>query len=182
MITVPGSTQFLLRSIGARYNARMRAVIQRAVRASVTLKETGERREIGPGLMTLLGVAPRDTYADAEWVAEKLAGLRVFEDNEGKMNQSLRDIGGEMLIVSQFTLFGDARKGRRPSFTGAAPPDVAIPIYEAFINAVREHGIPVKTGEFGAEMLVEVANDGPVTLIVETPPSLVGPAGALGGT
>lgn len=148
----------------------MRAVIQRAARASVTLKETGERREIGAGLMTLLGIAPGDTLADAEWLAEKLVGLRVFEDDGGKMNRSLLDIeNGAMLIVSQFTLLGDARKGRRPSFTGAAPPSVAILLYEAFIQAVRECGISVKTGEFGAEMLVEVANDGPVTLIVETP-------------
>ena len=146
----------------------MRAVIQRATRASVTLKVTGERRQIGTGLLTLLGVAPDDTRAEAEWLAEKLVGLRVFEDEAGKMNVSLLDIGGEMLIVSQFTLFGDARKGRRPSFTGAAPPEVAIPLYEAFVMAVRARGIAVKTGEFGAEMLVEVANDGPVTLIVET--------------
>ncbi len=148
----------------------MRAVIQRAARASVTLKETGERREIGSGLLTLLGVALEDTLADAEWLAEKLVGLRVFEDDGGKMNRSLLDIeNGAMLIVSQFTLLGDARKGRRPSFTGAAPPSVAIPLYEAFVQAVEAHGIAVKTGEFGAEMLVEVANDGPVTLIVETP-------------
>ena len=148
----------------------MRAVIQRAARASVTLKETGERREIETGLMTLLGIAPGDTLADTEWLAEKLVRLRVFEDDAGKMNRSLLDInGGAMLIVSQFTLLGDARKGRRPSFTGAAPPSVAIPLYEAFVQAVRGHGIAVKTGEFGAEMLVELANDGPVTLIVETP-------------
>lgn len=136
----------------------------------MTLKETGERREIGVGLMTLLGIAPGDTLADAEWLAEKLVGLRVFGDEDGKMNWSLLDIeDGAMLIVSQFTLMGDARKGRRPSFTGAAPPSVAIPLYEAFVQAVRARGIAVKTGEFGAEMLVEVANDGPVTLIVETP-------------
>lgn len=148
----------------------MRAVIQRAARASVTLKGTGERREIGAGMMTLLGIAPGDSLADADWLAEKLVGLRVFEDDDGKMNRSLLDIeNGAMLIVSQFTLLGDARKGRRPSFTGAAPPSVAIPLYEAFVQAVRERGIAVKTGEFGAEMLVEVANDGPVTLIVETP-------------
>ena len=147
----------------------MRAVIQRAARASVTLKETGERREIGPGLMTLLGVAPGDTAADAEWLAEKLAGLRVFEDREGKMNLSLLETGGAMLVVSQFTLLGDARKGRRPSFMGAAPPSIAEPLYEAFVRAVRALGIEVKTGEFGADMLVEVANDGPVTLVVETP-------------
>lgn len=147
----------------------MRAVIQRAARASVTLKETGEQRKIGPGLMTLLGVAPGDTAADAEWLAEKLVGLRVFEDGEGKMNLSLLETDGAMLVVSQFTLLGDARKGRRPSFMGAAPPSIAEPLYEAFVRAVRALGIEVKTGEFGADMLVEVANDGPVTLVVETP-------------
>ena len=147
----------------------MRAVIQRAVRASVTLKEMGERRETGPGLVTLLGVAPGDTMADAEWLAEKLVGLRVFEDEGGKMNLSLRETGGAMLVVSQFTLLGDARKGRRPSFTGAASPDVAEPLYRAFLGAVRALGVEVKTGEFGADMLVEIANDGPVTLLVDTP-------------
>ena len=147
----------------------MRAVIQRAARASVTLKASGERREIGPGLMTLLGVAPGDTRAEAEWLAEKLVGLRVFEDGGGKMNLSLLETGGAMLVVSQFTLLGDARKGRRPSFTGAAPPAIAEPLYEAFVTAVRARGVGVKTGEFGADMLVEVANDGPVTLVVETP-------------
>lgn len=148
----------------------MRAVIQRAAQASVILKVTGERREIGPGLLILLGIAPNDTEAEVEWLAEKLVGLRVFEDGDGKMNKSLDDIeGGAMLIVSQFTLYGDARKGRRPSFTGAAAPSIAIPLYQAFIQAVKSRGIPVQTGEFGADMRVEVANDGPVTLIVDTP-------------
>ena len=147
----------------------MKAVIQRAARASVTLKVSGERREIGPGLMTLLGVAPGDTAADAEWLAEKLTGLRVFEDADGRMNLSLLETGGAMLVVSQFTLLGDARKGRRPSFTGAAPPVLAEPLYQAFVRAVRARGVEVKMGEFGADMLVEVANDGPVTLVVETP-------------
>ena len=135
----------------------------------MTLKKTGERREIGPGLVTLLGVAPEDTTANADWLAEKLAGLRVFEDEGGKMNLSLLETGGAMLVISQFTLLGDARKGRRPSFTGAARPDVAVPLYEAFVRAVRALGVEVKTGEFGADMLVEIANDGPVTLVVETP-------------
>ena len=150
----------------------MKAVIQRAAAASVTLKAMGERRAIGPGLVTLLGVAQGDTGADAEWLAEKLVGLRVFEDAEGKMNRALSELGGggAMLIVSQFTLLGDARKGRRPSFTGAAPPDVAVPLYQAFVEAVRAAGVSVQTGEFGADMLVEIANDGPVTLIVESPP------------
>ena len=147
----------------------MKAVVQRVVSASVTLKETGERREIGPGLVTLLGVAPDDAPAQADWLAEKLTGLRIFEDAGGKMNLSLLDTQGAMLIVSQFTLLGDARKGRRPSFAGAAPPAVALPLYAAFVHAVQSRGIAVKTGEFGADMLVEIINDGPVTLIVETP-------------
>ena len=120
--------------------------------------------------MTLLGVAPTDTLAEVEWLAEKLAGLRVFEDADGKMNLSLLDTQGAMLIVSQFTLLGDARKGRRPSFTGAAPPAVALPLYEAFVEAVSARGVAVQTSEFGADMRVEIVNDGPVTLIVETPP------------
>lgn len=148
----------------------MRAVIQRALRASVTLRETGEQREIGPGLLVLLGVGQGDTHADAVWLADKIVGLRIFEDDAGKMNRALTDIeGGAMLIVSQFTLLGDARKGRRPSFTDAAPPSVAVPLYERFISEVQARGVPVQTGEFGADMLVEVANDGPVTLIVESP-------------
>ena len=147
----------------------MKAVIQRAAWANVTLKATGEIRKIGPGLVTLLGVAPDDSAADAEWLAEKLAGLRVFEDADGKMNRALTETGGAMLIVSQFTLLGDARRGRRPSFTGAAPPAVAIPLYQAFVRAIQSRGIPVQTGEFGADMEVTLANDGPVTLIVESP-------------
>ncbi len=152
----------------------MRAVLQRVVHAAVTLKATGECREIGPGLMVLLGIAPGDTISDARWLAEKLVGLRVFEDEAGKMNRALTDLvseetGGAMLIVSQFTLLGDARKGRRPSFTGAAPPEVAEPLYQQFVGEVRRLGIEVQTGEFGADMLVEVANDGPVTLVVESP-------------
>jgi D-tyrosyl-tRNA(Tyr) deacylase len=149
----------------------MKAVVQRVVSASVMIKETGEKRTIGPGLMVLLGIAPFDTNADVDWLMEKLVGLRIFEDAGGKMNLSLleRDDGGAMLIVSQFTLLGDARKGRRPSFTGAAPPAVARPLYEAFVQAVQRRGIAVQTGEFGADMRVEIVNDGPVTLIVETP-------------
>lgn len=146
----------------------MRAVIQRVTAASVTLKETGERRDIGPGMLTLLGIATGDGEREADWLAEKLIGLRIFEDDAGKMNVSLAETGGAMLIVSQFTLLGDARKGRRPSFTEAAPPETAIPLYERFIAAVKARGIDVATGEFGADMLVKIDNDGPVTLIVET--------------
>ncbi len=148
----------------------MKAVVQRVTSASVTIKETGDRRIVGPGMVTLLGVAPGDTNADVEWLAEKLVGLRVFEDAGGKMNLSLLETQGAMLIVSQFTLLGDARKGRRPSFTGSAPPSVALPLYEAFVEAVSARGVAVQTGEFGADMRVEIVNDGPVTLIVETPP------------
>lgn len=149
----------------------MRAVVQRVTAASMTIKSTGETREIGPGLVVLLGVAPGDTAADAEWLAEKLVNLRILEDEAGKMNVGLADLdgGGAMLIVSQFTLLGDARKGRRPSFTGAAPPSVARPLYEAFVEAVKSRGVSVQTGEFGADMSVSLVNDGPVTLIVETP-------------
>lgn len=158
----------------------MRAVLQRVVHAAVTLKTTGEKREIGPGLVVLLGIAPGDTADDARWLAEKLAGLRVFEDEAGKMNKALTDLlsdnqGGAMLIVSQFTLLGDARKGRRPSFTGAAPPDVAEPLYQRFIAEVKRQGVPVQTGEFGADMLLEIANDGPVTLLVESPGASAAP-------
>lgn len=148
----------------------MKAVVQRVTSASVTIKETGDRRTIGPGLAVLLGVAPTDTLGDVEWLAEKLAGLRVFEDADGRMNLSLLETRGAMLIVSQFTLLGDARKGRRPSFAGAAPPAVALPLYLAFVQAVSARGIAVQAGEFGAGMSVEIVNDGPMTLIVETPP------------
>ena len=149
----------------------MKAVVQRVTSARVTIKATGETRAIGAGLVVLLGIAPTDTPADANWLAEKLAGLRIFEDADEKMNVGLSDLdgGGEMLIVSQFTLLGDARKGRRPSFTGAAPPSVAAPLYQAFVEAVKMRGVRVQTGEFGADMVVEIVNDGPVTLIVGTP-------------
>ena len=158
----------------------MKAVLQRVIRASVTLKATGEKREIGPGMVVLLGAAPGDTPQDARWLAEKLVGLRVFEDDAGKMNRALTDIladnqSGAMLIVSQFTLLGDARKGRRPSFTGAAPPEIAAPLYQRFVAEVRRLGIPIQTGEFGADMLLEIANDGPVTLLVESPGASAGP-------
>ena len=145
----------------------MRAVIQRVSRAKVLI--SGEvAGEIGPGLLVLLGITHADTAEGAKWLAEKIAGLRIFPDNEGKMNRDLTEANGAALIVSQFTLYGDARKGRRPSFVDAAPPPVAIPLYEAFINAVKALGIPVATGRFGADMQVELVNDGPVTLIVDS--------------
>jgi D-tyrosyl-tRNA(Tyr) deacylase len=146
----------------------MRAVVQRVSRARVTVGEetTGA---IGPGLLVLLGVATTDTPEQARWLADKVVGLRLFNDADGKMNRSLLDVGGSALVVSQFTLYGDCRKGRRPSFIGAAGPDLAVPLYEAFVNAVRAQGVPTATGRFGAMMQVELVNDGPVTLIVDTP-------------
>ena len=145
----------------------MRAVVQRVSRASVVI--AGETvGAIDTGLVVLLGVTHDDTPERAKWLAEKVAGLRIFNDADGKMNRDLGEVGGSMLIVSQFTLYGDCRKGKRPSFIDAAPPDIAIPLYEAFINGVKALGIPVATGRFGADMKVELVNDGPVTLIVES--------------
>jgi D-tyrosyl-tRNA(Tyr) deacylase len=116
----------------------------------------------------LLGVTHSDTVDQARWLAEKVVGLRIFNDAEGKMNLGVADVGGGVLVVSQFTLYGDCRKGRRPSFIDAAVPETAIPLYEAFVNAVRAQGIPTATGQFGAMMQVELVNDGPVTLIVDS--------------
>jgi D-aminoacyl-tRNA deacylase len=144
----------------------MRAVVQRVRSARVTV-EGAVVGEIGKGLLVLLGITHGDSSEQADWLAEKVVGLRIFEDDAGKMNHSLDEIGGAMLIVSQFTLYGDCRKGRRPSFVEAAPPDVATPLYEGFIRAVRELGVTVGTGRFGAMMQVELVNDGPVTLIVD---------------
>lgn len=145
----------------------MRAVVQRVSRAQVTVdaEVTGE---IGPGLLVLLGVAKDDTAEDVRWLADKLVGLRIFNDSDGKMNLGLTDVGGAMLIVSQFTLHGECSKGRRPSFIAAAPPETAIPLYEAFIDAVKTQGVKTATGRFGAMMQVELVNDGPVTLIVDS--------------
>jgi D-tyrosyl-tRNA(Tyr) deacylase len=145
----------------------MRAVLQRVNQAAVVVD--GETvGAIERGLLVLLGVAPTDTPAEAQWLAEKIAGLRIFNDEAGKMNLSVADVVGAVLVVSQFTLHGDCRKGRRPSFLGAAPPEIAGPLYEAFVNALRALGLPVATGRFGAMMQVELINDGPVTLILET--------------
>ncbi len=125
--------------------------------------------KIGPGFLVLAGFAPTDTDVQLTWMAEKILGLRVFGDAEGKMNRDLAEAGGGVLVVSQFTLYGDTSKGRRPSFIGAAQPDIAVPLYERFVALLREksNGIPVETGEFGAMMDVELVNDGPVTLILE---------------
>lgn len=145
----------------------MRAVVQRVTRARVDVDGT-TAGEIGPGLLVLLGVAKPDTPADAEFLAAKIAGLRIFEDDAGKMNRSLLETGGAMLVVSQFTLYGDCRKGRRPSFDSAAPPAQARDLYEHFVAAARQTGVPVETGIFQAHMAVSLTNDGPVTLIIES--------------
>ncbi len=145
----------------------MRACIQRVQSAQVTVE--GEVvGSIGPGMLVLLGVAVGDTQAEVRWMADKLVQLRVFEDDDGKMNRSLADVAGSMLIVSQFTLLGDCRKGRRPSFVGAAPPEVAEALYLALVAAVQEQGITTATGKFRADMQVALVNDGPVTLIIES--------------
>ncbi len=140
--------------------------MQRVSRASVRIagKVAGE---IGNGLVVLLAVGHEDDAEDARWLAEKIIGLRIFSDSAGKMNLGLEDAGGSLLVVSQFTLYGDCRKGRRPSFIAAAGPDKAIPLYEQFINAARALGITVQTGEFGADMDVELVNAGPVTPVRE---------------
>lgn len=145
----------------------MRAVVQRVKRASVTIDGT-KTAEIGVGFLILLGVHETDTEADAEYLAKKCCGLRVFEDDNGKMNRSVQDVGGAFLVVSNFTLYGDCKKGNRPSFTSAARPETAVPLYEHFISCVRQSGIACQTGMFGADMQVELLNDGPVTLIVES--------------
>ena len=151
----------------------MRAVVQRVRRARVTV--AGEPvGEIGHGLLVLLGVGHDDTAADVAWMAGKLTGLRIFEDEGGKMNLGLAEVGGSMLVVSQFTLLGDCQKGRRPSFIAAARPEVAKPLYEQFVAAVGQLGIPTATGIFQAEMQVELVNDGPVTLVVESRPVVPG--------
>jgi len=145
----------------------MRAVIQRTTRASVTVDEnvTGA---IGPGLVVFLGIHPQDGDKEIRWMAEKIVNLRIFEDDEGKMNRSLADTGGEILIVSQFTLYGDCRKGRRPGYSTAAPPEIAEPLYQAFVGEVARQGIRTATGVFQASMQVELVNDGPVTLLIDS--------------
>ena len=145
----------------------MLACIQKVSRAQVTVG--GELAgKIGKGFLVLLGVAEGDTEADAKLLADKTAGLRIFEDDEGKMNLSLSDVGGAMLVVSQFTLLGDCRKGRRPSFTAAAPPEIAEALYEVFVKMVTDRGIETATGRFRQHMEVELVNDGPVTLLLDS--------------
>ena len=145
----------------------MRALLQRVGRAAVRIDGV-VAGETGPGLVILLGVTHDDTLADVRYLAEKCVHLRIFEDEAGKMNRSVLDLGGGVLIVSQFTLYGDASQGRRPSYTRAARPEMAEPLYEAFVSAMRDYGLPVGTGRFGAEMKLEIHNDGPVTLLVES--------------
>lgn len=145
----------------------MRAVVQRVSESSVSVdgRVVGQ---IGRGLLVLLGVAQTDSQDDVKLMADKIAGLRCFQDGESKFNLSLVDVGGSVLAVSQFTLFGDCRKGRRPSFTDAARPEHAIPLYESFVESLRKHKIHVETGEFGAHMDVRLVNDGPVTLLLDS--------------
>ncbi len=149
------------------FGKHMRVVLQRVSRARVVVD--GEVvGAIDRGLLVLLGVAAGDSADDAGRLADKVVGLRIFADAAGKMNLGVADVGGSVLVVSQFTLYGDCRKGRRPSFIEAAGPDLAVPLYEAFVNAVRAHGIPTATGRFGALMQVELVNDGPVTLLLDS--------------
>lgn len=146
----------------------MRLVIQRVKRSAVTI-EGREKREIGQGMCVLIGVTHGDTEKDADWLAEKISGLRIFSDNDGKINLSLRDIDGEVLLVSQFSLYASCAKGKRPGFSDAAKPELAQRIYDYFVKKVQSLGLKnVQTGEFGADMQVEIINDGPLTFIVSS--------------
>ena len=144
----------------------MRVVLQRVQHGRVTV-EGRTVAEIGPGLVILLGIGPDDGEEQAQYLVDKIANLRIFEDMGGKMNQSLLDVGGETIVVSQFTLYADTRKGRRPSFTDAAPAEIAHPLVGRFVELLNSKGVATYSGEFGAHMLVEIANDGPVTIWLE---------------
>ena len=144
----------------------MRIVVQRVSQARVTVEDQ-VIAEIGPGLVLLTGISPTDGNEQARYLAEKIVNLRIFEDQEGKMNRSLLDVGGSAIVVSQFTLYADTRKGRRPSFTDSAHPSIAEPLVERFAAILDELGVPTQSGEFGAHMLVDIANDGPVTILLE---------------
>lgn len=158
-------------------SSTMKAVVQRVLEASVTVN--GERvSQIGPGLLVLLGVGKGDGETDVAWMAEKLATLRIFEDAAGKMNLSLEDTSRQLILVSQFTLYGDTRRGRRPSFTDAMEPGAARLLYERVRDALRARGLAVGTGVFAADMKVALINDGPVTLLVESPGTAEPPAAA----
>ncbi|WP_304340796.1 D-aminoacyl-tRNA deacylase [Metaclostridioides mangenotii] len=145
----------------------MRSVVQRVSSSSVTV-DGDVIGKIDKGLMVLLGVTHDDTSKDVDYMIDKILNLRIFEDEDDKMNLSLKDIGGELLVVSQFTLYGDCRKGRRPSFTNAAKPDLADKLYEEFIAKAKSHGLNVGTGQFGAHMMVDLTNDGPVTILLDS--------------
>ena len=145
----------------------MRVVVQRVSEARVSIDDE-VIGAIGPGLCILLGVGTKDTETAAEFLASKIINLRIFEDEQGKMNRSIRDLGGELLVVSQFTLYGDSRKGNRPSFTAAAAPEAAERLYEHFIQRLRQVGLKVATGKFRAHMKIALVNDGPVTLLLES--------------
>jgi D-tyrosyl-tRNA(Tyr) deacylase len=150
----------------------MRAVVQRVSRAKVTINDQTRNDwtsgEIGLGLLVLLGVGHEDTEADATYLAEKIAGLRIFEDQDGKMNRSAQDVGGSVLVVSQFTLYGDVRRGKRPSFDAAATPEQARQLYEFFVECLRVAGLRCETGRFQEMMQVELVNDGPVTILLDS--------------
>ncbi|WP_028828328.1 D-aminoacyl-tRNA deacylase [Proteocatella sphenisci] len=148
----------------------MRAIIQRVKYSSVEFIRNDEKikNEISKGLQVLVGITHDDTSKDVEYIVDKITGLRIFEDENHKMNLSINDISGEILLVSQFTLYGDARKGKRPSFSDAAKPDLAIPLYESMIDNIKDKGIVCKTGEFGADMDVTIINDGPVTIMLDS--------------
>ncbi len=145
----------------------MKAVIQRVSSACVSVDEK-ICGKIEKGFLILLGIHENDTDEDAKYLAKKCSGMRIFEDNEGKMNLSVKDVGGSFLVVSNFTLYGDCRKGNRPSFTDAARPEKAEGLYEKFVEYIRDNGIACETGVFGADMMIELVNDGPITLIVES--------------
>ncbi len=151
----------------------MRAVVQRVSEASVVV-DGAVAGEVGAGLLVLVAVAPTDGPGESQALADKLVGLRILADDEGKMNRSVAEAGGAILVVSQFTLLADARKGRRPSFVGAAPPEIAEPEVERLVGMIRERGVPCETGIFGAKMEVRLVNDGPVTLILEVTDGRVG--------
>ena len=149
----------------------MRAIVQRVTDAAVTVADEQVGR-IGPGLVLLVGVRHGDGPAAARWLAEKVAHLRIFADDDSKFNRSVLDVGGSILLISQFTVYGDCRKGRRPNFTAAAAPDVAAPLLDTLADELRNRGLSVETGEFGAIMQVSLTNDGPVTVLVDTPEQL----------
>lgn len=150
----------------------MRAVVQRVKKASVKIQNTSDgdyiNGEIDKGLLIFLGITHEDNDKDLDYIADKISGLRIFEDEQGKMNLSINDIKGEILLISQFTLYGDCRKGRRPGFTDAARPEIAIPLYEKMIDTLKLKGIKVEVGIFGADMLVDIQNDGPVTILLDS--------------